>query len=98
MRIVSLILFILLIVYSSCKNYYNDNIEWMDSIKQGASIDSVKKSQPSFVEIDWTNPQLHDDSSKSYYITKIKGSYDILKMSHSLVFKDNKFQYRSSMK
>jgi len=70
----------------------------MTSIKPGSSLDSVKKSQPFFVEVDWNNPYINDDSSKSYYITKIKGSYDILKMSHSLVFKDDKFQYSSLRK
>lgn len=97
MRLTSLILFILL-VFSSCKDYCNDNIDWMTSIKQGSSLDSVKKSQPFFVSVDWNNPQIHEDSSKSYFITKIKGSHDILNMSHSFVFKNDKFQYRSSMK
>jgi hypothetical protein len=91
-------IFIICLFVSSCKDYYNDNIDWMTSIKPGSSLDSVKKSQPFFVEVDWKNPEIYKDSSKSYYITKIKGSYDILKMSHSLVFKDDKFQYRRSMK
>ena len=70
----------------------------MTSIKPGTSLDSVKKSQPFFVEIDWNNPYVHEDGSKTYFITKIKGSYDVLNMSHSLVFKNDKFLWRSSMK
>jgi hypothetical protein len=96
-KIHHLVLLFSLFAILSCKNYYNNTIHWIDSIPQGAQIDSVKQSQPSFVEIDWEHPQ-YFDSSKSYYVKKIKNSYDVLKMSHRLVFVNDKFKMRISKK
>ena len=88
---------ITLFLFASCKNYYNEAIHWMDSIPEGMSIDSVKLSQPYFIEIDWNAPKLFD-STKSYYIKKIRNNRDILKMSHKLVFINDKFTMRISKK
>jgi hypothetical protein len=89
--------FLAILLLTSCKSYYNETIHWLDSIPPGTHIDSVKQSQPSFLEIDWEHPQSFD-SSKSYYIKKIKNSHDALKMSHRLVFVNEKFEMRISKK
>lgn len=93
-RILFLIVSITLI---SCKNYYNETIYWCDTIEYDTSIDSVKKSQPKFIEIDWDNPQ-DFGNTKAYLITKIKRNYDPLEMSHYLTFSDGKFRGRISQK
>jgi hypothetical protein len=94
-------IFILLIFISTfltgCKNYYNDTIDWTDSIKIGSDIQTVKRSQPDFVEILWDKP-LKIDNEKLYEIVKIKGNYDILKMQNFLIFVDGKYQGRESFK
>ena len=72
-------------------------IEWTDNIEKGTSIEMVKANQPSFVAIDWSNPD-SIDKKILYPITDIKGSHDPLNMSHSLVFIDNKYQGRKASK
>ena len=92
------IFLILIVVIVSCKDYYNDTIEWADNIEAELKITEVQKQQPEFIEIDWNNPLTNSDNEKWYLITEIKGSRDILSMSHFLVFKDGKFKYRESKK
>ena len=82
---------------TSCKNYYNDTIAWIDNIEFKTDIEVVKKSQPNFVEIDWGNPEKKDNENW-YYVINIKGSNDPLGMSHQLIFIDNKFDRRESHK
>lgn len=72
-------------------------IEWTDSIEKDTDIEMVKANQPSFVAIDWNNPD-SIDKKILYPITDIKGSHDPLNMSHSLVFIDNTYQGRWSSK
>ena len=81
----------------SCKNYYNDSINWMDNLESELNIKDVQNEQPDYIEIDWKNPLIIDDQ-KWYMILKIKGNNDILGMSHYLVFVENKYQYRESKK
>ncbi len=88
---------ILLIFLSSCKNYYNEMIDWTSSIPKGTSIDSIKKVQPDFIEIDWNNPAVTDSETR-YTITKIKNDNDPLKMENYLSFVDNKYQCRFAHK
>lgn len=95
-KLIVLLFFTLII--TSCKDYYNDTIKWMDNLESGLSIENVKEIQPDFVEIDWEKPAIIDQNEKWYMIIDIKGNYDFLNMSHFLVFTDNKFQYRESKK
>jgi hypothetical protein len=81
----------------SCKDYYNETIEWIDNLESELTIQEVKDSQPEYIKIDWANPQIIDNE-KWYLITKIKGNNDVLGMSHYLVFVENKYQYRESKK
>ena len=90
----TLILFIFL---TSCKNYYNEMIEWTSSIPVGTSIDSVKKCQPNYITIDWNNP-IKNDSETTYSIIKIKNNMDVLGMENYLTFIDNKYQGRFGRK
>jgi hypothetical protein len=93
-------LFILLffcLTVLSCKDYYNETIEWIDNLESELTIQEVKDSQPEYIKIDWANPQIIDNE-KWYLITKIKGNNDVLGMSHYLVFVENKYQYRESKK
>jgi hypothetical protein len=90
-------LFLFAVIFS-CKDYYNDTIEWADNIEAELNVTEVKKQQPVFIEIDWENPLTTSDNEKWYLITEIKGKRDILSMSHFLVFKDGKYKYRESKK
>lgn len=92
-----IILFVFLVFTISCKDYHNETIHWIDSIPAGTLIDSVKKQQPSFVEIDWNNPVVHD-SIKAFSVIKIKNNRDILNMHYSLIFVNEKFERRESRK
>lgn len=92
-----LIIILTLTVFTACKDYYNDTIRWADSIKIGTDIQAVKNNQPDFIEIDWSEPETIGNSA-IYLITRIKGSTDILKMTHHLTFEDNKYQGRRSRK
>ncbi len=91
------VLLILSLTIISCKNYYNDTIHWMDNLEGGLDIESVQKSAPNYIEIDWENPQTVGNQ-KWYFVTIIKGRNDPLGMSHYLVFENNKYQYRESKK
>jgi len=88
---------ILLLILTSCKNYYNDAIEWTDNLEAGINIENVKKFQSDFIEIDWENPQIINNE-KWFLITKIKGNKDILEMSIYLVFVENYYLGREIKK
>src|SRR5437868_3977941 len=92
-------LFLIVFICSliSCKNYYNEMIKWAGEVPKGISVDSVKKLQPDFIEIDWSHPRILGDENE-YIITKIKYDYDILKMENYLLFKNNKYQGRFAHK
>lgn len=89
----------LIIIFSffSCKNYYNETIDWADKIPKGTNIDSVKKMQPSFVKIAWKTP-VNIDNEKLFEIVEIDGNNDILNMQNFLVFINGKYQGRESKK
>ena len=87
----------IIILLTSCKNYYNDTIVWTDNIVIGSSLAQVKKSQPNFIVIDWDNPDTLDQIIR-YRIDKIKGNNDILNMTHYLEFTDNKYEGRMTSK
>lgn len=87
---------LLLVSLISCKNYYNETIEWADNINKGTDIETVKKSQPSFVKISWKKPLIIED--EKLYEIEIVNNRDFLNMSNFLVFIDNKYQGRESKK
>ncbi|WP_396150740.1 hypothetical protein [Flavobacterium sp.] len=82
--------------FISCKNYYNETIEWTDSLEIETDIETVKKSQPDFVEIDWLNPLIID--GQEYYEIEIKNNRDILNMQNFLVFENKKYKGREAKK
>lgn len=88
---------LILLFLVSCKNYYNDTIEWADSLEAQLSLTEVQKLQPDFVVIDWENP-IVNDTEKWYLISKIKGNIDMVSISNYLVFINDKFQYREARK
>lgn len=92
-----LILALLTTLATSCKDYYNDTMDWMDNLKPGTTLEDVMKDQPDFVKINWDKPDTVDNQVR-YWVTEIKGSNDILGMSHLLVFVDNKYTGRESHK
>lgn len=81
----------------SCKNYYNETIDWADSLVIESDIEMVKKSQPNFVEIDWLNPIIIIDGQE-YYEIEIKNNRDILHMQNFLVFENKKYKGREVKK
>jgi len=87
---------LLIVCLISCKNYYNETIQWADDINKGTDIETVKKSQPSFVKISWEKPLVIED--EKLYEIEIVNNYDALSMSNFLVFIDNKYQGRESKK
>ncbi|WP_299096611.1 hypothetical protein [uncultured Winogradskyella sp.] len=92
------IFLLLFLVVISCKDYYNDTIEWADNIEAELNLSEVQKLQPDFIEVDWNNPLSTSENERWYLITEIKGNRDVLSMSHFLVFKDGKYKYRESKK
>ena len=86
-----------LFVFSSCENYYNKTINWLDKIEEQETIETVKNTQPDFIEINWENPIIIDNETR-YEIIKIKGNSDPLEMQHFLVFIDGKYYGRDSKK
>lgn len=87
----------ILFVFPSCDSNYNKTIVWLDKIEQNESIETVKKTQPHFIEIDWENPTKIDNETH-YEITNIKGNTDPLGMQHFLVFIDGRYYGRDSKK
>jgi uncharacterized Fe-S cluster-containing radical SAM superfamily protein len=73
-------------------NRYNSTLDWIYSIPVGTNIDSVKKTTPYYVKVDWKNPEI-DNNESTYYIT-IKWNYDCLHMSNGLIFENDKFKGR----
>jgi len=88
---------LLFITLSGCENHYNEMIEWTDELEIGSSVQVVKNTQPTFIEISWDQP-VKIENEILYEISKIDGEYDILKMSNFLVFVDGKYQGRKSIK
>lgn len=89
--------FAALFLCMSCRNHYNDTIDWIDGIVPGTTIAAVKQSQPDFVVLDWE----HAEQSGRWthvMVTDIKGSYDVLNMQQVLVFDSGKFAYRLARK
>ena len=86
-----------ILLFSSCKNYYNDTIEWIDHLGMGLSTEAVQDSQPHFVKIDWQKPDTVEDQVR-YKIIRIKGNRDLLNMEHYLVFDVNGYVGRESHK
>ena len=82
--------FLLTIIQFSCKDHYNDTIDWMDKLDSTMTIADIKEMQPDFLEIDWNKPDTMDNDIV-FDISKIKGNRDILNMQHSLVFRDSVF-------
>lgn len=97
MRNFQIIICLLFITLSGCKNHYNEMIEWTDTIEIGTEIQTVKNTQPTFIEISWNNPS-KIENEVLYEISKIEGNNDILNMSNFLVFVDGKYQGRKSVK
>lgn len=89
-------LFFLYSIFIGCKNYYNETIDWANSLVIESDIEMVKKSQPDFVEIDWLNPLIID--GQEYYEIEIKKNRDILNMQNFLVFENKKYKGREANK
>ena len=90
--------FILLLfgLLSSCNNQ-DKMLEWVENIPINTSIEEVKKSQPTFIKVNWEDPLIHNDDF--YYSLDFKYNNDILQMEHLLVFDKNyKFKTYSSRK
>lgn len=90
------IIFSVVFVTLSCKNYYNDMIEWSDALPQGISIDSVKNLQPDFIIIDWSKPEKFDTITR--FSMTVKNNNDILKMENFLTFSNDTFIARFAHK
>ncbi len=72
---------------SSKENNYNKMLDWMHGIPKGTTIETVKKSQPDFVIVDWKNRDTFPNSYR--FDVKPKDYYDILQMSNWLSFDSN---------
>ena len=72
-------------------------VAWADNLEEGLDIDTVKKSQPDYLEIDWESPVVIGDE-KWYLITEIEGSRDLIGMQNFLIFKGDEYMGRESKK
>ncbi|MBK8701800.1 MAG: hypothetical protein IPN29_20445 [Saprospiraceae bacterium] len=88
---------ILFISFWSCKNHQNETIDWLNQIPRGMIIDEVKRTQPSYVTIDWQRPAIKGNET-TYDITYIQGNYDALGMSYSLIFESDQYVGYSAIK
>ncbi len=87
----------LAVFFFSCKNYYNDTIYWMKTIPDNTNVAEVKKLQPHFVEIEWNSSEIIEN--RNYYtVVKIKGSRDVLNMTHLLIFENDQYKGFTSLK
>ena len=91
-RIISAVFIFVWVValLTSCKDYYNDTMDWIDIIDQGTPLEEVIRKQPDFVKINWEMPDTVGNQVR-FWVTEIKGSNDVLGMSHLLVFVDSKY-------
>ena len=89
--------FLLTLIQFSCKDHYNDTIDWMNKLDSTMTITDVIMIQPDFLEIDWNKADTVDYDI-IFDISKIKGNHDILNMQHSLVFRDSVFRNTMSHK
>lgn len=96
-RLFFILIVSLFTILSSCKDHYNEAIQWTEGIKRGTDIEAVKRCQPDFLEVAWDMPDTVNNQIR-YEITQIKGNNDNLKMQHFLLFIDNKYQGRASIK
>jgi hypothetical protein len=94
---IKITLILVLPIFISCKNYYNEMVAWSNNLEQGLDIETVKKLQPDFLEIDWESPLVINDE-KWYLITEIDWNWDPLEMSNFLVFKEDRYMWRESKK
>jgi hypothetical protein len=84
------LVFGLILFLYSCKNYYNDTIEWMQELEIGTKMDAIQSNTPDYIVIDWSKPLYSNDEEVCYEISEIKGNtYDVLHMVHVLCFKDS---------
>ena len=94
---IKIALFVVLILSVGCKNYYNEMVAWSDNLEQGLNVETVKKLQPDYLEIDWETP-FTVDGEKWYLITEIGWNWDPLEMSNFLVFDNHGYARRESKK
>ena len=52
---------------------------------------------PSYITVDWDNPEEYSNNEK-WYIIIVKSNYDALNMSNYLAFKDDKYIGRFARK
>ncbi len=88
--------FFIFSTFISCKNYYNETMDWADNLVVETDMETVRKSQPEFVDIDWQNPIIID--GQEYYEIEIKNNQDILNMQNFLVFENKKYKRRETKK
>lgn len=88
--------FFIFSTFISCKNYYNETMDWADNLVVETDMETVRKSQPEFVDIDWQNPIIID--GQEYYEIEIKNNQDILNMQNFLVFENKKYKGRETKK
>jgi hypothetical protein len=77
-------------ILTSCNDHSDDAIIWLNNLETGTSLESIKESQPDFIEIDWNKPDTA--GYKSYYKVSVDGSTNILNKTHELVFIRGRFQ------
>jgi hypothetical protein len=79
---------------SSGENNYSKMLDWMGKIPKGTSIDSVKKTQPDFVTVDWESRDTLSCSQNVRFEVKPLHYFDILQMSNYLTFDSSGYRGR----
>lgn len=90
-RILSITIAALIAAASCVRNYHDETLEWIGSIKEGTPIEEVKASQPPFITIAWGNPHTYEERVR-YLVTHLNEEED-QEAEYYLVFRKGKYLY-----
>jgi major membrane immunogen (membrane-anchored lipoprotein) len=78
---------------TACGGSQKEKLKWVQSLKAGMTIEQVKKSQPSFVNVEWNNGTKDFENSVKYKTNVVVRSKKKKNLSYtySLRFRDGKF-------
>lgn len=84
---------LILVNLTACGGSQEEKVKWVQSLKQGMTLEEVKKSQPSFVRVDWDKGIEGFENSMKYKTNIVVRSKKkkSLSYSYSLRFRDGKF-------
>ena len=95
-KLSQIVVVICLILFIGCQEKELGAMEWANSIPVSTDIETVKKSQPKSVKVDWTETLLINE--KWYYPLEVPQGQDAPAGKEFLVFDQNgKFENRTTI-